>query len=588
MQQRSDFLVPPGFQNFPAPVLEALKKFTGLDVLNGLLRQASTAGDRDSRAFSVRLLDALQIRFSAAPEDLRRIPQTGPVVVVANHPSGILDGVVIDALLREVRQDIKILANSLLGSVPESSENCILVDVFEGGASKNSRAIVDSIQWLRKGGMLVVFPAGVVSAWDWKRSSVTDTMWNTMPARLAAKTGAAVVPIFFGGQNSVPFHLAGMVHPLLRTARLPAELINRRGTSVEVRIGSKIAATELKTFSSAEEQTEYLRTRTYLLRHRRTAFAQMATQFAPIDSTPLPGLAAEVLALQPESKLAEQGGFTAYLARARQIPGILTEIGRLREAAFRAAGEGTGNAADIDSFDLDYEHIFLWNEQKQEVAGAYRLARTSLILQKRGIEGLYTNTLFRFDPRFFRDLGPAIELGRSFVRIEYQKDFAPLLVLWRAITRYAANHPDHPMLFGAVSISSDYSLPSLQMIHEYWTRHSESDPLRRLVRPRRPFRSMPLPLGNAAELKSIAALIHSADALSNVIKEIEGKGAPVLLRQYAKLGGRILAFHVDKSFGDCLDGLILVDLREADRNSLARHMGEDRLRVFLGYHGLNA
>jgi putative hemolysin len=587
MQQSSDFLVPPSFQNFPAPVLGALKKFTGLDILGRLLQQASSSGTHDPRPYSVRLLEAFRIGYNALPDDLNRIPSTGAAIVVANHPFGIVDGVVIDALLREVRQDIKILANSILGSVPESSQNCILVDVFDGG-SKNARAVIDAMAWLRKGGLLVVFPAGVVSAWDWKRTSVTDTVWNTLPARLATKTKACVVPIFFNGHNSVPFQLAGMVHPLLRTARLPAEVVNKRGTSVEVRVGTRIPASELAEFSSPEEQTEYLRTRTYLLRYRRNLAQASASSGGqqPVEMNPLPGLAAEIAALPPDSKLAEQGGFTAYIACARQIPGILMEIGRLREIAFRAAGEGTGNAADVDSFDLDYEHLFLWNEERKEVAGAYRLARTSMILQKRGVEGLYTNTLFHFHARFFRELGPAIELGRSFVRLEYQKDFAPLLLLWRAITRYAANHPDHPKLFGAVSISSEYSPASLQLIHEYWTRKSETDPLRRLLRPRRPFRSAALPIGGAAELKSIAALIHSSDTLSNVVKEIEGKGAPVLLRQYAKVGGRILGFHVDKSFGDCLDGLILVDLRETDRPSLARHMGEDRMRAFLNYHGI--
>ncbi len=104
---------------------------------------------------------------------------------------------------------------------------------------------------------------------------------------------------------------------------------------------------------------------------------------------------------------------------------LLAEVGHLREIAFGAVGEGTGREVDLDRFDQGYHHLVLWDEAKGVIAGAYRMAWTSDILPVNGVGGLYTSTLFRYSRRFFEMLGPAVELGRSFIVAEYQRDFAP-------------------------------------------------------------------------------------------------------------------------------------------------------------------
>ncbi len=130
-------------------------------------------------------------------------------------------------------------------------------------------------------------------------------------------------------------------------------------------------------------------------------------------------------------------------------PTLLDELGRLREITFRAAGEGTGRSADLDQFDAYYWHLLLWNKEKQELAGAYRAGNTDEIIRSHGINGLYTNTVFRYDEQLFLKIGSALELGRSFVRPEYQRQYAPLLLLWKGIARFVAAHPETPVLFGA-------------------------------------------------------------------------------------------------------------------------------------------
>ena len=163
---------------------------------------------------------------------------------------------------------------------------------------------------------------------------------------------------------------------------------------------------------------------------------------------------------------------------------MLAEIGRCRELAFRRVGEGTGKHADLDRFDEYYRHLFLWNKTDSRLAGAYRLAVTSDVLPRFGISGLYTSTLFRFHPHFFERIGPAVELGRSFVVPEYQKNYAALLLLWKGITRAVERRPEAPVLFGAVSISPEYRAASRSLMAAYLSDRASHE-LAGLVAPRK-------------------------------------------------------------------------------------------------------
>ena len=587
MPSNSEILLPESFQRIPAPVLDALKKLTGFESLNALYRVAHTDASRPPAEFAERALAALGATYEIDPKDFGMIPPEGACVIVANHPYGLLEGILLTALLSRVRPDFRFLANGLLASVPEMKDLVIPVDVFARGekaAFTNRKPLVDSVAWLRGGGMLVVFPAGIVSSWDWRQNSVTDPQWNRSVARIASMTKSPVLPLFFAGRNSVPFQLMGLIHPMLRTMRLPAEFANKRGVRFEVRVGSMVKPKELSEQGGPDEQTAYLRSRTYLLGFRERRLVRQAADSTGVAISPgadadAAELEAEISKLEESQLLERSGDYDVCVARTRQIPAVLTEIGRLRETTFRLAGEGTGRSTDLDSFDAYYDHIFVWQRVRRELVGAYRLTRTTPVLEWRGIRGLYTSTLFRYRAEFFKRIGPAIELGRSFVRPEYQKEYSPLMLLWKGIAKYAARHADFPVLFGAVSISNDYSAAARRLMVEYLGLQTTKDPLRFLVRPRRPFRA---PLLAGAELKSFARCAGSLEGLSAAVGEVEadGRGIPVLLRQYAKLGGRVLTFNVDNDFAGALDGLMLTDLRTADAVALKKYMGADAFAKF--------
>jgi putative hemolysin len=584
-----------GFPGVPA----FAEKFVPLNKVRDLYRRVRQSPE----GFGLQnLLAEMQVKLRVDPADTVRIPASGPVVVVANHPFGMLDGVVLAVLLTRARPDVKVMTNFLLRDVPELARHCIFVDPFAsgraipaGGIDVNRHAVREALVWLQGGGMLAIFPAGEVSHWQFPQAEIVDPHWNDTTVRLMRRTGAAALPVYFCGYNSVGFQLFGMIHPRLRTAFLLQEFLHQKGRTVEVRVGSEVSGDSVTSIPNDREAIDYLRWRTYLLARRRrhgTSWPSLvhskisATVQKPVASAePAELLAQELSQLAAARCLAESGDLAVYFAEADEIPRMLRELGRLREATFRLAGEGTGKSRDLDCFDRYYWHVLLWHKGKRELVGAYRAGHTAEILAEYGVDGLYTSTLFRYDPRVFEKLGPALELGRSFVRPEYQRQYAPLLLLWKGIARLLATHAKTPVLFGAVSISNHYSKASREMIYRFFEARMGEDELAGLIEPRRPFRPARL---RPWDCRAMCHALRDLEELSEPITDVEtdGKGLPILLRQYAKIGGKLLGFNVDSKFSNVLDGLVLVDLRKTEAAVLERYMGREAAIQFRQLHGL--
>jgi putative hemolysin len=546
--------------SLPETLRALLARVVGLDEIERIYEKLQSM---DARPIAERLLDFLSVRCSVADADLLHVPRTGAAIVTANHPFGILEGAVLAVVLRRIRPDVRFLANGLLSAIPELSDLVIAVNPMSGrGAAKaNSGGLRRSLEHLQSGGVLVVFPAGEVSHWRWRERSVADPEWNPAVARIARMAEAPVVPVFIGGANSAAFQAAGLAHPRLRTAMLARELLNKRGRTVDVRIGTAVPPEKLAAIPTAREQVDYLRCRTYLL-GRRGPKQVPATKALPLAGAIDPDvLAREIVGLTP---LDRSGEMEVYLAAAAEIPNTLVEIARLREVTFRAAGEGTGKPLDLDRFDRHYLHLFVWHSGRREIVGAYRLAGTDLARR----HGLYTETLFHYRSGFLDRLGPAVELGRSFVRAEYQKGFAPLLLLWKGIGAFLRRNPRYTILFGPVSISNQYAAASRELMVGYLEKYAMLRGWAGMVRGRTPFRRTLTHAG-------LPTAGVDVDDLGAILGDIEEKptGVPVLLRQYLRLGGKLLGFNVDLKFSNALDGLILVDLTKTEPKLLERYLG---------------
>ena len=294
----------------------------------------TSAGLHDNRPFPDKVLDQLNVTYDVSEADLARvmIPK-GPVIVVANHPFGGIETAILASILRSMRCDVKFMANYLLSAIPEIRDLLITVNPFPGKTSvrDNIRPIRESIQWVKDGGMLVVFPAGAVSHFDARKGAITDPAWSPSVARIIRRTGAPVLPVFFQGTNSAAFHLAGMVHPLLRTAMLPKELFNKDRKEIQVRIGELVPAEKLQTFEQDDDMTEYLRLRTYILEHRGdkavtpgiAAFIRKAKHdtYGAIMPPRNPDIMAEeIRRLPPSQTLVENNEHAVIQATTDQIP----------------------------------------------------------------------------------------------------------------------------------------------------------------------------------------------------------------------------------------------------------------------------
>ncbi len=538
--------------------------------------------DLSPARFAREALELLQVRFELDPARLEHIPKSGPVAIVANHPYGGLEGLYLIQLLLGLREDGKLIGNQLLQRIPELREAIIPVDAFGGSraAKANVRGMRAALRHVQDGGLIILFPAGAVSHLHLSNGRVCDPPWNPTAARFLRMCGCPVIPLHFGGGNSSIFQTLGLLHPRMRTMMLSHELLNKRNHVIPVTVGRAIKASSLADEADDVALARSLRLSTYALEAHRTVQRRFARSPEP-TAEPVAAalLEAEISNLPPENVLASTQGTQVLFARAEQIPWTLREIGRLREIAFRAVDEGTGRSRDLDKYDEHYVHMFSWDTQKRTIIGAYRIGHVDEILTKHGRHGLYTHSLFSYGAPFLRAVGNALELGRSFIVPEHQRNFGALLLLWKGIAQYVARHPRYHVLIGPVSMSAEYRPHSQALLVDFIKRRCFDHRLAQLIKPRRPFRRT----HSLAALSGDLAGLGDLDGLSQLMEKIEpdGKGVPVLLRQYLKLGARVVGFNVDANFSDVVDGMIVVDLTRVEPRELYKYMGREVAERFL-------
>jgi putative hemolysin len=527
-------------------------------------------------------LETLGSRLEVSDRDLERIPREGPLVVVSNHPLGGVDGLALMSLVLQRRPDVKLLANSILNRFKAFRPYLLPVDILgeENASNRNAFALKGAIRWVNEGGCLAAFPAGRVSHWRWRSLSVSDGKWNPAVVALAQKTNASITPVFFEGRNSAWFQGIGCLHSRLCTLLLGRELWNRRGTAIAARVGESLPPSRWREFSGANELNTHLRLRVEALRNTAKPPSENRKKnvVEPLATGPSPqAVETEIINLPQEAELARKGDFVIYSTHATCIPNVMREIGILREMTFRDVGEGTGQSIDLDSFDEYYHQLFAWDDKAKKIVGGYRLAVVDEVIRQRGRKGLYVPSLFSVRKSFYKALGPAVELGRSFIRPEYQRKFALLGLLWRGIGEFLNRCPGCFTLYGPVSISADYAPVSRNLMVRF-LRHKEWSPsMARRARAKHPFRDSGMSLALKRWVRAEGRSIEEVSAIISSMEQ-DGKGIPVLVKHYLKLKGSFVGFGVDPDFGDAIDGLIVVDMRDMDDAHLRRYFGEEGQR----------
>ena len=438
----------------------------------------------DEAHFTSSLLYQFRANYHISPSELKRIPTKGPVVLVPNHALGGLDGIMLIHLLQEVRPDFKLMANFILERVTRLKKWFIGVNPFDDNLTSKSSigGFRQVLRQLENDGLFAVFPAGEVAS-KLKKQVPIDPTWNAATMRLIQRAKVPVVPVYFHARNSPLFYRLAKIHPLLRTARLPAELLTQRHRSIDIRIGKPIAVKDQDNHQSIEDYSSFVRRKLYMLSNifeRKSilkrvprALNRKNNSVMPIAPAVPPSLLEpEIIALKNSGKsLLVSKDYELFLTSSELIPNILTEIGRQREITFRAVGEGTNKPLDLDHYDNDYLHLFLWDHKARTLVGSYRLGLGKQLMNAHGISGFYLSELFKFEPEIMYMFNNSIELGRAFVSQTYQQRPMPLFLLWKGIIHATLRYPEYDYLMGSVSISNQFSKFTKSLMIEFMRSH---------------------------------------------------------------------------------------------------------------------
>ncbi|HHU99061.1 MAG TPA: GNAT family N-acyltransferase [Bacteroidales bacterium] len=536
---------------------------------NKLNRVYTNTYDSDPAIFINSILDHLDIRYDIPENDLENIPLTGPFITVSNHPFGGIDALILLKILARRRSDVRVMANFLLQKIDPLKHLIVPADAegerYQGKVSL--KGMEEAMNHVREGHGLALFPAGEVSAYHSESGLITDMEWQEQILREIKMAEVPVIPVYFHGTNSRWYHILGRIHPLLSTAKLGSELFNKRHKVIRVRIGRSLSVSEQAGFGDIARFGRYLRARTYSLGSSLEAkpfFAGLARRRNKRQEPVAPPsdratLAAEISNIRRTHELFAIGNFVVLFAPTRAIPNLIREIGRMREVTFRAVGEGTNRATDLDEYDFYYHHLVIWDEAAGVLVGAYRVGKGREIISQYGIKGFYINSLFRIRKSFEPVLAESLELGRSFIVQEYQKKAMPLFLLWKGLLTVLLQNAGYRFLIGPVSISNEFSAFSKSLIVEFVRSNYFDREMARYIRPRKKFTPQ-IDRRIDSEI-IISSAERDINKVEKVVSDVDkGYRIPVLLKKYLEVNARIIGFNVDPDFNNCLDGLIMLDI----------------------------
>ncbi|RXJ68972.1 GNAT family N-acetyltransferase [Halarcobacter ebronensis] len=512
------------------------------------------------------VLDYFEFDYTVSSNDLQNIPSSGKVVIIANHPLGALDALSLLKLVSTVRKDVKIVANDFLVGIDALSSLLIPIDNYKMRQSKKD--IQKVYEALNNEQAVIIFPAGEVSRAS--ANGVKDPSWNKGFLNFAMNSNSPILPIFIGGKNSKTFYTMSLINKTFSTLLLSNEMFKKQSKNINIKIGEIIPNENIKPRGLDKKVIVNLYKRhIYALKKGKKSF------FLTQKAIAHPQKKDEILKELKKSQLLGEtlDGKKIYLYDYETDSVVLRELGRLRELSFRRVGEGINAKSDTDKYDIYYQHIILWDENDLEIVGSYRIGNGNLILEKKGLKGFYSNTLFKYDTKFEPYLKDSIELGRSFVQPKYWGTRA-LDYLWYGIGAYLKAHKEIKYMFGPVSISGTFPSFAKDMMIFYYSHYFAND--EEIVEAKLPYQYS----SHIMDLKNVFQLDDRKKdfkVLKSTLSDM-GVAVPTLFKQYSDVcedgGVKFLAFNVDPDFSNCIDGMILVDVSTLKASARKRYIGE--------------
>jgi len=555
---------------------QVLLDYTGTKKANKIFNEIEA---KHSLEYVDALLEKLNIAFEINAEDESKILQNGAFILIANHPFGLIDGLLLLKILKKVRPDFKLVVEDVLSSLSALQDDIISRNPIEKELSipLGFKGVSEIFERLENGNPVGFFPSENVSAYQSNSGIIEDGIWSNQIMKLIMNAEVPVLPVYFDGNNSLAYHLMGMLSTGLKNAKLPSELFNKNNQIIKIRIGNCIPVKQIKQFNSASKLSRFLRAKTYGLKSAtkiKKFYLPILKKKALLLQEIIPPVNKELLATEINTLklkgnlLLEQQQFEVYLSDdISETPNIIKEIGRQREITFREVGEGTGMKHDLDEYDVYYKQLILWDKEEQNIAGGYRLGLGDYITQYYGIKGFYTRSLFKIGDELLPVLEKSVELGRSYVAKDYQLKRLPLFLLWKGILAFLFRNPQYEYLFGPVSISNRYSDISKTLIIEFIKRYHFDYDIAQYIRPKKKFDAK-------IENLDIDILVESVEKdiklIDKYIQDFDPdmNGVPILLKKYLTQNAKIVCFNTDPKFFDVLDGLMFLDLKNIPSDTI--------------------
>lgn len=549
--------------------------------INKINRLYSPSADLSDQAFTEHMLNMYGITYDNNVSELNVIPKEGPFIIVSNHPFGAIEGILLYDAIARIRPDFKVMANFILSYIPNLKNVFIPVNPFTNNPEWGNSlgGIKTAMEHVSNGNGLGIFPAGEVSRYNGNKYP-EDIEWSVTIAKLVKKCKVPVIPFYFDGVNSKKFYRLAKIHSMLGTAMLLNELYNKRNRHFTIKIGKPILPSDIEVYDDYKKLAAYLRTRSYALEANINK-EEIKNRNTKQESLPPPLksylLVNELDKIRNKSYLFSCAQYECFLADYNDIPNVIYELGRRREEAFRAIGEGSGKQLDTDKYDLYYKHLILWDKEENRLVGGYRLGIGKDIIEQKGINGFYISSLFKISDSFKDVLSKSIELGRSFVTVDYQKDILPLMLLLKGLMMVAYKYKDVNYFIGPVSISNWYPDFYKSLMVRYISTKFPCNEFKDMVQARTPFNVNFLKTDPDILLENNIATVEKFDRYMMKLSNGDYR-LPTLFKKYLKLQSKFLCFNIDPDFNDTLDGLLLLkfsDIPESELSMLIKDSSDE-------------